>query len=71
MEDRRDDKTHREYIQALRDYRDHFDTVFPTYGFWGTAEETIACIQACLKEGKTVYEMGVLPDPTTIGGIVY
>ena len=53
---------------ALKRYADCFGDRFPTIPLAWTREdkEVIAMIEHCIAEGKTVYELGILPDPMTV-----
>jgi len=53
---------------ALKAYRKKFGESFPTIPLAWTREdeEVIAMINRCIAEGKTVYELGILPDPMTV-----
>lgn len=59
-----------EIIEKLGQYRDRFNSTYPTYGL-GVNEKTTEIIDHCLQEGKTVYELGYLPDPVDAGDIYY
>nr|DAM59992.1 MAG TPA: OHCU decarboxylase [Caudoviricetes sp.] len=58
----------KELMEALKAYRKKFGEGFPTIPLaWGREdEEVIAMIDHCIAEGKTVYELGILPDPMTV-----
>lgn len=58
----------KELREALRAYSKKFGEGFPTIPLAWTREdkEVIAMIEHCIAEGKTVYELGILPDPMTV-----
>lgn len=55
---------------ALHKYADHFRSTYPTYGL-DINENTVEIIERCLREDKDVYELGYLPDPSTIPDVYY
>ena len=50
-----------EFEKLNQDYLEMFDDSFPTFPFMGESEENIIkIIKRCLKEGKDVYDLGIL-----------
>lgn len=62
--------TREEVINKLREYKARFNSTYPTYGL-GVNDKTPEIIDHCLREGKTVYELGYLPDPLEAGEVYY
>lgn len=60
----------KELYDALDRYRDHFESVYPTFGM-GIHDDTVEIINRCIREDKTVYELGLLPDPMSVPDVHY